>query len=196
MIDRATNRAQRESKRHGTVERWEAHAADAFAAMIADAAPETGEKRSAGRAVDLALVADLNARRGHTHPGESCHIAGGGPIPVCLARELAKDAFLKVVLHDGVGIHTVAHLGRRIPAELRTALELGGPPEFEGTSCTEAGCGRRYGLEWDHVDPRANGGPTSFVNLVPRCWPHHREKTERDRRAGLLQGARDGRAPP
>jgi len=59
-------------------------------------------------------------------------------------------------------------------------------PAFDGVGCVEAGCGRRYGLEWDHVDPVANRGLTCFENLKARCWPHHRAKTERDRQAGLL----------
>ena len=105
-----------------------------------------------------------------------------------VARELAKDAFLKVVLHDGMNIHTVVHFGRRRPAELNTALELGAPPDFDGVTCAEVGCDRRYGLEWDHVDPVANDGPTSAENLQPRCWPDHRDKTARDRAAGLLNG--------
>jgi hypothetical protein len=94
------------------------------------------------------------------------------------------------VLHDGVAVHTVAHFGRHIKAELRTALNLGDPPGFEGVSCCEPECDRRYHLEWDHVDPVANHGPTSLVNLKPRCTPHHVEKTERDRAAGLLNGSR------
>ena len=138
-------------------------------------------------------------RRGHAHEGEVCHIIGGGPIPVSVAREIAKDAFLKVVLHDGVEIKQVAHLGRHRPAELETALGLGAPPDFAGVTCCEPGCERRYGLEWDHVDPVANQGPTSFENLAARCYPHHREKTKRDRAAGLLDArssGRDERAPP
>jgi hypothetical protein len=113
-----------------------------------------------------------------------------------MVRELAKDAFLKAVLHDGVAIHTVAHFGRHIPATLRTALELGAPPDFEGVTCDEVGCDRRHGLEWDHVDPVANGGLTSLENLRPRCGPDHREKTEADRAAGLLGKKRQGRDPP
>jgi hypothetical protein len=147
----------------------------------------TGKRSS----TDLVLVCELNAfRRGHAHEGEACHIVGGGPVPVPVVRRLAEDAFLKVVLHDGVRIETVAHFGRHIRAELRTALEVGAPPRFDGVECVEEGCGRRYGLEWDHVDPVAHGGPTSYDNLAARCWPHHRAKTERDRQAGLLQ------APP
>jgi hypothetical protein len=78
-------------------------------------------------------------------------------------------------------------------AELRTALALGPAPGFDGAVCVDEGCGRRHDLEWDHVDPVANGGLTTYENLVPRCRPHHWAKTERDRAAGLLDG---GRAPP
>jgi HNH endonuclease len=70
-------------------------------------------------------------------------------------------------------------------------LDLGAAPSFEGAVCSREGCGRRYHLEWDHLDPVANGGTTSFENLDGKCGPHHDEKTERDRKAGLL-----GRAPP
>ena len=100
----------------------------------------------------------------------------------------AKDGFLKVVLHDGVQIHTVKHFGRYRPAELETALMLGAPPGFDGVSCAELGCDRKLGLQWDHEDPVANDGPTSAENLQPLCGPHHREKTERDRAAGRLRG--------
>ena len=154
-----------------------------------------GAGKGKGPRADLVVVCDRRAyARGHAHPGEPVHVLGGGPVPVSWVREVAADAFLKAVIHDGVAIQTVAHFGRHIGAELRSALELGAPPGFEGVTCEEAGCGRRYGLEWDHVDPVANGGLTSYANLRPRCGPHHREKTERDRAAGLLGGV--GRAPP
>jgi hypothetical protein len=45
----------------------------------------------------------------------------------------------------------------------------------------------------------ANQGPTSYKNLNPKCRPHHWEKTEQDRRAGLLDGAikkLEERGPP
>jgi HNH endonuclease len=145
----------------------------------------------------VVLVADFHAFvRGHREGQELCHVVGGGPVPISVARRLAVDAFVKVVLHDGVQIHTVAHVGRHIPAELGAALELGALPELDGVTCGEDACDRRYGLEWDHVDPVANGGETSFDNVQPRCWPHHREKTARDREAGLLGTGRGTRAPP
>ncbi|MEW6477701.1 MAG: HNH endonuclease signature motif containing protein, partial [Actinomycetota bacterium] len=161
-------------------------AAQAFVRMIENG----GVKGKAGRA-DLVIVCDLGAyRRGHAHEGEACHIVGGGPIPVSLVKELGRDAFLKAVLHNGTEIHTIAHFGRRYPAVLRTALDLGAPPEFNGNVCAAPGCDRRYHLQMDHIDPVANGGLTSYDNNQPLCPPDHRIKTERDRKAGLLRGKR------
>ena len=161
--------------------------AKAFIRMI-----ETGGKGKAHQA-DLVIVCDLRAYcRGHAEDGEQCHIIGGGPIPVSLAKHLGRDAFLKAVMHNGTEIHTIAHFGRRYPAVLRTALMLGTPPDFEGRICSEPGCDRRYHLEHDHIHPCANGGQTSFANLGSPCWPHHRIKTERDRKAGLLRGKSRG----
>jgi 5-methylcytosine-specific restriction endonuclease McrA len=76
---------------------------------------------------------------------------------------------------------------------LQTALDLGAPPKFDGVACVD--CGRWYHLEWDHVDPLANDGVTSQANLKARCPPCHVEKTERDRRAGLLRPRAKPRAP-
>jgi hypothetical protein len=195
-LERDAQRLRRAAKQRGdAVEGFEAYAADAFGEMIQPAPTPAKSKR---REVDTVIVCDLRAyRRGHTHDGEQCHLVGGGPIPVWLAHEMSKDAFLKAVLHDGVNIHTVKHLGRHIPAELRTALELGPLPDLDGITCSEDGCDRRYSLEWDHIDPVANGGPTSYANLGPKCEPHHWDKTERDRRAGRHRGrAPEPRPPP
>jgi hypothetical protein len=189
-LEAEIDRQYRQARRNGTNEPREAVAADAFATLV------EGEGKGKAACADLVILCDLDAyRRGHAHPGEACQLLRGGPVPVGLARQLGADAFLKAVLHDGVRIDTVAHFGRHIPAELRTALELGVPPGFDGVSCAEAGCERRYHLEWDHINPVANRGETSFDNLQPRCWPHHREKTERDRAAGLLGGGWEERPP-
>ena len=162
--------------------RRSALAAKAFVRMVEDG----GGRGKADRA-DLVIVCDLEAyRRGHAHDGEACHLIGGGPIPVSLAKELGRDAFLKAVLHTGTEIHSVAHFGRRYPAVLRTALEVGPPPKFDGTVCAAPGCRRRYHLQRDHIDPVANGGQTSYANNQLLCPSDHRLKTEQDRRAGLL----------
>ncbi len=156
-------------------------AADALAALVAD----RGAPRA--RNAEVVLVCDIEAFwRGHTHPGETCQVIGGGPVPVSVLWDQRYHAFIKAVLHDGVTISTVAHFGRHISAELRTALGLGVPTLFDGAVCHEPGCDRRYHLQYDHADPLAHHGPTSYDNLQPLCGPHHREKTRRDREAGLL----------
>ena len=182
-IDAETDRLWREARKAGEPERRAAYAADALVRLV------NGDGKAGNGRTDMVIVVDLNAfRRAHAQDGELSHIIGGGPIPISVVREMAKDAFLKAVLHDGVAIHTVAHFGRKKPAHLMTALELGAPPEFEGVICAAVGCDRKYGLQWDHIDPVANGGLSSFANYQPLCGPSHWEKTERDRKAGLLRG--------
>jgi hypothetical protein len=111
--------------------------------------------------------------------------------PSVVEELIAAGAFVKAVVHDGEQVTHVAHDGRHLTAAMRTARGLGPPPAFDGRICVESGCERRLGLETDHVVPVAAGGPTSGENLHDRCPPHHREKTERDRLAGLLE-----RGPP
>jgi len=186
-LDAATDRGRRAARRGGNTEARDAHAADAFVGMM------SGTGKRAARA-EIVYVCDLAAAaRGHTHAGELCHVIGAGPVPVEVVRCAAVSASVKVAVRDGKQLHTITHYGRRIPAELRTALALGDPERLDGAVCVEDGCDRRYGLEWDHVDPVANGGVTSYDNLQARCGPDHWDKTERDRQAGLLGGSR---APP
>jgi hypothetical protein len=189
-LDTETDRLWRTARREKRTEPRAALAADALLHMV-----EAGGSGK-GTTADVVFVIDERAyRRGHVHPGEPCHVVGGGPIPVAAVRERVDDAFVKALLHDGVNIQTVAHHGRRRSAELNTALELGAPPRFDGIACAEPGCNRTYGLQWDHKDPCANGGLTSLGNMQPFCTPHHCEKTERDRKAGLLTGSKAGRGP-
>ena len=97
--------------------------ADAFVHLL-----ETGTTVRTTRA-DVVFVIDHRAyTRGHAHPGEPCHVIGGGPVPVSAVREQVPTAFVKAVLHDGTHIQQVVHYGRRRSAELNTALELGRPP--------------------------------------------------------------------
>jgi hypothetical protein len=51
----------------------------------------------------------------------------------------------RAALHDGVAIQTVKRFGRHLPAELRTALDLGPVPDFTGRQCAD--CGQRWGLD-------------------------------------------------
>ena len=115
--------------------------------------------------------------------GEVCDIPGIGPIPVAVASRMASDSILKVLVTKGADVTAVAHVGRTIPARLRTALEN------RDSTCVVPGCDTRQGLEIDHRVPFARGGPSTLDNLARLCGWHHHLKTARDYRLGGAPGA-------
>jgi HNH endonuclease len=114
--------------------------------------------------------------RGHTEHGEVCEIPGIGPIPISVARELAGDSILSVLVTDGVDVTTVAHAGRTIPASIRRALLERDP------ACVVPGCEVSEALEIDHIVPFSEGGRTSIDNLARLCHWHHYLKTHQRHR--------------
>jgi len=162
---------------------FERHLADAYASLLAGG---TG-KGQAKRSEVTVLVSHSVAKRGwkDVQPGEVCKIPGIGPVAPRIAKEIASDAFLNGVFFDGKDLRNFKRWSRNIPVEVRAALELGNPPDFNGIRCQD--CGNNFGTEWDHVHPRAARGPTSTTNLEPRCWHCHQSKTGRERRAGKLR---------
>jgi hypothetical protein len=133
--------------------------------------------------------------RGYTEPGEICEIPGVGPIPVAVARDLAGDSILSVLITDGVDVTTVAHAGRTIPASIRRALLERDPV------CVVPGCQVGEGLEIDHIVPYGAGGTTSLGNLARLCHWHHylkthqRHRLERRGRQWVWSPPPDPRAP-
>lgn len=101
---------------------------------------------------------------------------GVGPIPVSVARHLSQDVVLKALITDGTDVRVVSHLGRTIPAHVRTALE-----EFQ-PECVIAGCHVDRHLEIDHNEPVEAGGATAIWNLNRVCHHHHRVKSAGDLR--------------
>jgi hypothetical protein len=106
----------------------------------------------------------------HTADG-SCVIPGVGPVDPMWVRSLLGDAFVTALITKGTDIHAVAHFGRHINSQLRTALLA------RGQRCTVAGCQARGFLEIDHRQELSKAGPTSLANLDPLCSHHHRLKT-------------------
>ena len=121
---------------------------------------------------ELVLVIDLDAmRRRSVNPGETCHIRGVGPVPVDIARQWVDDAFIKAVIRDGNDVRLVHHFGTTVNARLRTALDLVEP------TCAVPRCHNDSRLEYHHLDPRAEHGPTSLNNLSRLCVACHRLAT-------------------
>jgi len=182
-----TDRVFRLASAEGRTDPVERYRAEAFINML------NGAGKPHARKADVVVVVDINDYR----RGQPGHIVAGGPLPKCAIAEMARDAFLKAVIHDGKNIHTIKHFGRHIPAELWTALELGHPPDFDGMVCEGDYCACRLGNQIDHKNPVANGGETSYADNQPLCPPDHRQKTDQDRRDGKLGNFSDRwRGPP
>jgi hypothetical protein len=120
--------------------------------------------------VDLAAL-----RRGSLEEGETCEIPGVGPVPLATATNELGDAVLKVIVTNGVDVTGICHLGRAVPAHLRTALE------DRDERCVVPGCDVSQGLEIDHYRIGfAQDGPTELWNLCRLCRWHHYLKTHCD----------------
>jgi hypothetical protein len=136
-----------------------------------------GERPDPGPSAMVHVRVDHEALvRGSVAPGEVCEIPGIGPIPVDVARRLAVDSMLSVLVTNGVDVTTVTRAGRTIPASIRTALIERDPV------CVVPGCGLRDELEIDHVDPFGQGGETKLSNLARLCHWHHYLKTHQRHR--------------
>jgi hypothetical protein len=162
-LDNETRRIFRAHKA-GEREPMDAYAADALCNLVL----------GGGAKVDVTMHVVVNHSalvRGATVPGERCEIPGVGPVSVTWARSLLGDAFVTAVITKGTDITTVAHFGRHIPAELQTALIVG------GRECEVEGCHHRGYLERDHIEELSRGGPTCLRNLRWLCYIHHRRKT-------------------
>jgi len=162
VIERERAAVFTDARRDGRREPYDAYTADAFVRVITGSATAKGAPATVHVDVDHAALV-----RGHTIAGERCEIRGIGPVPVAVARRLADDSVLKVLVTDGVDVRAVAHAGRTIPAHLRSALERRDP------NCVVPGCSARERLEIHHLVPFALGGPTTLDNLVRVCAHHH-----------------------
>jgi hypothetical protein len=193
-IEADTRRIFRARRKSGAHEAQEAYAADALVAAVTgdvgvagDAADglaqPPAEERPDGKAprvrggtvgYTVHVVVDHDAlTRGEARAGETCEIPGVGPVDVEWVRERIGEAFVTAIVKHGLDVRTVAHFGRHIPAELQTALIVG------GRECVVEGCSGRAYLEVDHSEiDFAEGGPTALWNLDWECWTHHRLKSQ------------------
>jgi 5-methylcytosine-specific restriction endonuclease McrA len=169
-IEQQTQAVFRAKYRDGVREPHHAYAADAFARLVMG---EGGAGRGPGGYTAHVVIDHAVLVRGAALPGETCEIPGVGPVNAQWVRELLGEAFVTAVVKKGRDITTVAHFGRHIPAELRTAMIVG------GRECCIAGCTRREYLEIDHSEiDYANGGPAAWWNLQHLCSVDHRRKTQ------------------
>jgi Domain of unknown function (DUF222) len=168
VIEDGTRKRFREARSDGVRESQDAYAADAFADVV------TGDPATAkSGGYTTHIVIDFEAlQRGNALEGETCEIPGVGPVNTHWVREMLGESFVTAIVKKAKDITTVAHLGRHIPAELRTALIV------SGRECSIEGCSGREYLELDHCEvDYAKGGRTEWRNLAWECSIHHDRKT-------------------
>lgn len=173
MAARVAHRATRIfdiARRAGTREPLEAYAFDALAELINH--DGAGPGLPVGSDAKIIVRVDHSALlRGHAEAGETCEIAGIGPIPVSVVREWMDDAFIAAVLTDGEDVTKVVHLGRRFTAKQRTALQWRDP------ECCVQGCTTTLRLEYDHDTGWADTHTTTVDDGDRVCHLHHKRKT-------------------
>jgi hypothetical protein len=172
-----------------------AYAADALVDLVtgssADAGSGGGQGSSRASAVVHVRVDATALQRGYVEDGEVCEIAGVGPVPVATARALLPEAFLKILVTKGVDVVSVCHVGRAVPAHLRSAIEERDP------ACVVPGCDVAMGLEIDHWQTDfGDDGPTALFNLARLCHFHHFMKTYRGFHLGGGPGKWEWDPPP
>ena len=120
-----------------------------------------------GAKVDTTVVIRVDEARLRGEGG-LCEAVATGAVPVSEAiGAILADAFVKVVLSEGVDITKVAHHGRHVPEVLRTAIY-----ERDGYTCVRPGCGATTRLEIHHWRvAHAKGGPMAYWNAASAC-PH------------------------
>jgi hypothetical protein len=175
------DRSFRAARAEGRHEPPEAYRADALVALARTATTATtgladgpGPPSVAGPGRNAKIIVRIDHSalvRGHAVSGETCEIAGIGPIPVASVKAMLDDAFLAAVITKGQAVATVAHLGRQPTAKQRTALE------WRGVRCTVKGCPARQFLEIDHLIEWARTKHTTLDELEWLCPHHHKLKT-------------------
>jgi HNH endonuclease len=123
--------------------------------------------------VEALVIIDAEAlRRGTTEGDELCEIEGIGPVSVAAGVELLGEAALRFVIKEGFDIKTVTRADRSVAKAVEAALIV------RDRTCCVPGCGKRLGLEQDHVFiDYHEGGPTELDNLVRLCSGCHALKT-------------------
>jgi hypothetical protein len=156
----------------GREEPREAYAFDALMDLAERAGNGGSTERKRPNPRYLALLRiDADALvRGHVEGEETCEIAGVGPVPVRVARELLGDAICKLVITKGVDVANVVHLGRGPTAAQRIALM------WSQWKCSNEACSRTF-TEFDHNEPWATTRHTVLRELDRLCDHDHDLKT-------------------
>ena len=105
--------------------------------------------------------------------GDATTLADGTPINDHVVAQLLPQAFVSLLLVDTNRQPIDASPRRRTPTRRQKRVVDEANPE-----CGHPGCRARTFLQYDHIQPYAQGGPTVVTNLQRLCGPHNRARTQ------------------
>jgi hypothetical protein len=147
---------------------------EALVALADAALSDRALPKAHGRPVELQIVIDLPTLLKLRE--EPAQLAGYGPIPAGVARELAGDASWRRLVTDPITGHLLDY-GR---ATYRPPQALADYLAARDRACRFPGCNRSaYCCDIDHAKAFDAGGHTSSDNCGMLCRRHHRLKTFR-----------------
>jgi hypothetical protein len=157
-IEAEADRVFKTAYAEGRREPAQAYRADALANLIVGGGAEVQ--------TNVVVRVDATGLAG----GEGTCATAAGPVPVEeVIGAILAGAFVKIVQRDGVDVTKVAHWGRHVPAEVKTAVF-----ERDGYGCVRLGCGATQRLELHHFRVGyATGGATAYWNLATLCRHDH-----------------------
>ena len=169
-IDARKNSLVRAARRDGRREPFGAYAADALVELVTGA--RGGEQCSSSpKRMVIVHVAYEAIMRGVLVDGEVCEIRGIGPVPLEVARRMAADSILRILVTKGGQPMGVTPGKRTVPRALRILLEA------RDKTCAVVGCDVTMGLQVEHRKDFALLGPTDLENCALLCSRHHDMKT-------------------
>ena len=104
--------------------------------------------------------------------GDATTLADGTPINDHVVAQLLPQAFVSLLLVDTNRQPIDASPRRRTPTRRQKRVIDETNPE-----CGHPGCRARTFLQYDHIQPYAQGGPTVVANLQRLCGPHNRARS-------------------
>jgi hypothetical protein len=188
VLEGITDECFKQAYAEGRNEPRAAYAFDALIEMARRASGEgAGETKKSARPQLLGLIrVDHSAlTRGAVQGDEVCEIAGLGPIPVRVARDLLGESVVKLVLTKGVDVANVTHLGRGPTVAQKIAMWWRTP------QCTSLDCTRVQRIQFDHREEWRKTHHTRLDEGDGLCGHCHDLKT----RFGWALVAGDGKRP-
>ena len=145
------------------VTRTRAPAGASLAQQRADALVAATTTSNGGTGVQAELVIHVTATGNR--------LADGTPLSDHAVTALLPDAFVSLLLHDTERLPIDASPRRRSPTRRQRRVI-----DERHRECQHPGCRARTFLQYDHMTPYTDDGPTVIANLQRLCGPHNRAR--------------------